>query len=246
MLAFCVYHLEPGSPRLLKVSSLRRYQAMLSIGHALRGFETPTKNPKLKLLLRRTRAMRKEGVTRKTAITLPILEQMINTCDDSLIGLRDKALLLVAFYGGGRRREEIVNIQIEDLPPTPEGYLLRIVKSKTDQVADGLTVPLTGQTAQAVKTWLIRSGIHEGNLFRGMKPGNHLYNSMSGKAVNNMVKRHIKLIGLNPDDFGAHSLRAGFMTLMIQNGMSIYEAVRYTGHKDLDTANQYVRLPTLT
>ena len=245
ILAFCVYHLAENSPRPLKVKTLRRYLAMLSVAHALRGLDSPTKNTKVKLLLRRAKAAKKETPIGKTAITKNILDAMIQKCDHSLGGCRDKALLLLAFYGGGRRRQELSDMCVEDLTTTPEGYLLNIVKSKTDQQADGLTVPLTGETALAVKAWLLQSGIRHGKLFRGLKPGNALHKAMTGKAINNMVKRHIKQIGLNEKEFGAHSLRAGFMTTMTQNGMNIHEAMLYSGHKDIKTAQHYVRLPEL-
>ena len=245
ILAFCVYHVAPESPRPLKVKTLRRYLAMLSVAHALHGLDSPTKNPKVKLLLRRIKSAKKEQSIGKAPITKDILDDMVNTCNASLGGCRDKALLLLAFYGGGRRRQELSDMRADDLTITPEGYLLNIVKSKTDQQADGLTVPLTGETALAVKTWLLQSGIREGKLFRGLKPGNTLHKGITGKAINNMVKRRIKKIGLNEKHFGAHSLRAGFMTTMTQNGMSIHEAMLYSGHKDIKTAQHYVRLPEL-
>jgi hypothetical protein len=36
----------------------------------------------------------------KAAITKPILQQLLVTCDDSLHGVRDKAILLVGFASG--------------------------------------------------------------------------------------------------------------------------------------------------
>lgn len=245
ILAFCVYHLADNSPYPLKVKTLRRYLAMLSIAHGVRGFETPTKRPKVTLLLRRAKAAKKEQPNRKAAITKRLLDNMIATCDDSLMGIRDKALLLVGFYGGGRRRQELSHLSVSDLAPTSEGYQLTIQKSKTDQLYKGHTVPITGDTALALKTWLLKSGIREGKLFRGLKPNHTLYEGMSGKAINNMVKRRIKKTGINPDIYGAHSLRAGFMTTMAQNGMNIHEAMQYSGHKDVETALHYVRLPDL-
>ena len=51
-LPFCLYHLAPDSPHPLKVSTLKRYLASLSIAHQDKGVISPTTHPKLKLLLK--------------------------------------------------------------------------------------------------------------------------------------------------------------------------------------------------
>src|SRR5438067_1837750 len=56
---------------------------------------------------RRASVKRGERPTKKTAITRPELEAMLATCDDSLEGLRDSALLCFGFASGGRRRSEL-------------------------------------------------------------------------------------------------------------------------------------------
>ncbi|WP_342370376.1 hypothetical protein [Xanthomonas arboricola] len=48
-----------------------------------------------------------ERPRKKTAITMPELEALLATCDDSLEGIRDRALLRFGFASGGRRRSEI-------------------------------------------------------------------------------------------------------------------------------------------
>lgn len=245
ILAFCVYHLTSNSAKPLKVKTIRRYLAMLSVAHAVRGYDTPTTHAKVKLLLRRTKAAKKEQPNRKEAISISLLNKMIATCDDSLGGLRDKALLLVGFYGGGRRRHELSALMVNDLSLSSDGYQLTIQQSKTDQQCNGLTLPLSGETALAVKAWLLKSGIRDGKLFRGLKPNLTFHDGLSGKAISNIVKKRIKLAGVNPEQYGAHSLRAGFMTWMTQNGVSIHEAMQYSGHKDVETARNYVRLPDL-
>lgn len=51
MIQFCLYHLADKSPRRLKVSTLRRYLASVSVGHKEAGFSSPTRNDLVKLLL---------------------------------------------------------------------------------------------------------------------------------------------------------------------------------------------------
>jgi len=241
VLQFCLYHIDINSPYPLKLSTLRRYLASLSVAHKELGHPSPTTNPKVKMLLRRARAAKQEQLNKKAAITLDILQALIATCDDSLTDLRDKAVLLVGFAAGGRRRSEIVSIQLDDLKLIQEGYTLTIRRSKTDQLGDGHTVPLYGKAAVALKTWLVKSGIRKGPLFRGIKPNNDLYDAISPRTINLIVKRRIKMIGLNPESFGAHSLRAGFITESSVQGINLTEAMMLSGHKSIKVAQGYCR-----
>lgn len=242
VIRFCLYHLSEQSPKRLKVSTLRRYLSSVSVGHKEAGFASPTTNAQVKLLLKRAKAARVERPQQKAAITRDILDKMLATCDNTLIGVRDRALLLVAFCSGGRRRSEIANLTTQDITKTKDGYLITLAKSKTDQQADGFSVPITGEAALALKQWLLKSGIREGKLFRGIKSDLTLYPSISGTSIYKIVKKRIKLIGLDETLYSAHSLRAGFITESVNSGKTIFEAMQYSGHRDPETAQSYIRL----
>jgi integrase len=173
------------------------------------------------------------------AITKDILHELITTCDDSLRGTRDKALLLVGFASGGRRRSELVNLDLNDLQKISTGYLLTVRKSKTDQAGKGHTVPILGIAASALATWLIQSGIRDGKLFRGVHGRATLTTGMCGDAIHKMIRRRISAIGLDPEVFGAHSLRAGFMTQAAQAGVTLGDAMAFSGHRNSQTAQHY-------
>src|SRR5579872_2067250 len=64
------------------------------------------------------------------------LKAMVEALPRGLIGLRDRALLLIGF-AGGFRRSELVAIRVEDVAETREGLLIRIPRSKTDQEGAG-------------------------------------------------------------------------------------------------------------
>lgn len=242
IIQFCLYHLADDSPRRLKVSTLRRYLASVSVGHKEAGVNSPTSNDQVKLLLKRAKAARIERPQQKAAITRDILDKMLSTCDNTLQGVRDRALLLVAFCSGGRRRSEIANLTANDITKTNDGYLVTLAKSKTDQEADGFSVPISGDAALALKQWLVKSGIREGNIFRGIKSDLTLYDGITGNSVYKIVKKRIKLIGLDETLYGAHSLRAGFITESVNSGKTIYETMQYSGHRDPETAQSYIRI----
>ena len=88
----------------------------------------------------------------------------------------------------------------------------------------------------------MKSGIRKGNIFRGIKPDITLYPSITGTSIYKIVKKRIKLIGLDETLYGAHSLRAGFITESVNSGKTIYEAMQYSGHRDPETAQSYIRI----
>jgi len=79
----------------LKLSTVVQRVAVLSTAHKLKRLANPCELPSVRTLLNRARraaVKRGERPTKKTAITRPELEAMLATCDDSLEGLRDRAL----------------------------------------------------------------------------------------------------------------------------------------------------------
>jgi integrase len=232
--------------RALKITTLRRYLGSLSIAHQEAGFATPTQSQSVKLLLKRARRARvTERPVKKAAITRGILEAMLKTCDDSLRGVRDRAILSVGFAAGGRRRSELAGLQVENLESIEMGYLLHLDKSKTDQDGEGLTVPVLGSAAHALRAWLVRSGLRSGTLFCGIWNDDSFTDGIKGQTINYIVKQRIKLAGLDPKDFGAHSLRAGFITEAARSGANLSDAMALSGHRCTEVASDYYREATV-
>ena len=80
-------------------------------------------------------------VRKAAALTLPMLRQLLATCDPSARGRRDRALLLFGFIGA-LRRSELVSLQVEDVAVVGGGLRLRIRHSKTDQAGQGAEIGL--------------------------------------------------------------------------------------------------------
>lgn len=225
----------------LSLPTIRRYLSSLSVIHSEHGVNSPTSHTKVKLLLRRASAATVHRPQQKAAIALDILNQLIEICDVTLRGTRDKAILLVGFASGGRRRSELSDMQVESLQKVDDGYLIHIRKSKTDQLGLGHTVPAFGEAAIALSEWLMKSGLRTGPFFRGIKPDNTFYKMLSGSGINEMIKSRIKRIGLDETQFGAHSLRAGFMTEAAHQGYHLKDAMQLSGHADSNVALTYYR-----
>ena len=78
---------------------------------------------------------------RKTAATIDNLKRMLAHVPDSASGSRDRALLLLGF-GGAFRRSEWVALNVEDVEYVPEGFVITVRTSKTDQECAGQQVAI--------------------------------------------------------------------------------------------------------
>jgi integrase len=86
----------------------------------------------------------------------------------SLRALRNRAIILLGF-AGAFRRSELVALNVEDIEEVPEGLLIHIRRSKTDQEGLGrkLAIP-RGEIAcpvAALRVWREAAAITSGALF---------------------------------------------------------------------------------
>ncbi len=50
-------------------------------------------------------------------------------------------------------------------------------------------------------------------------------------SIGEIVKRYVKAAGLDPAEFGGHSLRAGFITSAVENGASVFRTMDVSLHR---------------
>jgi len=100
------------------------------------------------------------------------------TCDESLRGKRDRALLLFAWATGGRRRSEGAAATLENLQRVnAEAFVYTLAHSKTNQRGELRpedVKPLVGSAAAAMTEWLAvlqAHGVQEGPIFRRIRKG---------------------------------------------------------------------------
>lgn len=227
------------------LASVRHRVAVLSTAHRLKQQPNPCEQPAVRTVLSRAaRAAVKRGERprKKTAIALAELEAMLATCDDSLEGLRDRALLCFGFASGGRRRSEIAAADMRDLRRIgSQGYVYRLEHSKTQQA--GVTAsstpdkPVLDRAAVALEDWLEASGITEGAIFRRLWK-QRVGPALSPAAVGEIVQRRARLAGL-AGDFGGHSLRSGFVTEASRQGVSLPAIMQMTEHRAVSSVVGY-------
>ncbi|VVD72518.1 site-specific integrase [Pandoraea fibrosis] len=235
---------RPGPPALATL--LHRLSVIAKL-HTTQDLPNPCAEPAVRELLAKTRrAYAKRGVrtSKKEALTREPLRALLATCDDSMRGKRDRALLLFAWASGGRRRSEVVRATCENVRRTgPEHYAYTLSWSKTNQQGADLPEnekPVVGAAAVALTDWLTSAGITDGPIFRRVRRGGHVGEPLSEAAVRDIVRERCALAGLE-GDFSAHSLRAGFVTEAALQQVPLAETMTMTGHTSVATVIGYFR-----
>ena len=187
-------------------------------------------------------------------IDMEVLDRLLATCDGSLRGTRDRAMLHFAFDSGGRRRSEVTSLdrgQIRRQKPVPVDpddsaagtlpcYRIDMRRTKTTHGADRRWVELVGEPAQALSDWLEMSGIEEGAVFPNIDQWENVGDlPMTPDGFARMLKARLRQAGLDETLYSAHGIRAGFLTECSRNGVPLEEAMSMTLHKSHDMAIRY-------
>lgn len=235
--------------------------AVMSKAHQSRQLPNPCQDPRVRELMARVRrgyARRGQRAQKKEAITKDVLQKLLDTCDDSPRGLRDRALLLFAWSSGGRRRAEVAAadmrfLQKIDPPqddakahtdaPSAPAFVYELLHSKTNQSgaerADSAK-PVLGAAAVALQRWLDFAGIDSGPIFRRIRKGGQVGEGLSPQAVRLIVRERCTLAGVE-GDFSAHSLRSGFVTEAARRNVPLAQTMAMTGHSSVATVMGYFR-----
>jgi len=229
--------------RLANWSTLTRWRGLNG------SFSSPAVKSAIRLSVRAIN--RPRGRKSASAITGDILSKLLATClGEDLTALRDRAILMVAFASGGRRRSEIAGLRTEQLvkqapvidkdrSPLPS-LGIHLGRTKTSGADHDEIVYLTGRPVDALTRWLKAARIDKGSVFRKVdRWGNVSTRALEPSAVNAIVKRRAALAGLDPAEFSAHGLRSGYLTEAANRGIPLPEAMEQSRHRSVQQASDY-------
>ena len=245
-----------------KVGTMSRRLSGIRFAHRMRDLADPTASARVIAVWEGIR--RTHGAPPEQAAPLmpPELWDVLERCpttrtwkarrrrpEPDLAGLRDRALLLVGFVAA-LRRSELVALEVDQVAEHPNGLVLSIPRSKTNQTgerAELVVLPRARMPAHcpvtALRSWLDAAGITEGPVLRGVSTGNRARaGALHAGSVNALVQAAVARAGLDPLAYSAHSLRAGFVTYAHLRGASDRAIAHQTRHRSLATLGQYVRV----
>jgi len=169
--------------------------------------------------------------------------------EPDLAGLRDRALLLVGFFGA-LRRSELAGLTLDQVAEHPNGLVLTLPRSKTNQYGEEpelVVLPRAGDQARcpvtALRTWLDAAHVDQGWVLRPVSRGNRaLARPLHPESVNTLVQAAVARAGIDAGDYSAHSLRAGFVTFAHLRGASDRAIAHQTRHRCMASLGAYVRI----
>jgi site-specific recombinase XerD len=235
-----------ASAQYHELSTLRRRVAAIGWAHRDAGYQSPTTDPLVRAALSSIRRSRTPRQQSKAPVMFADLRAMVVSLPDSMLGERDRALLLLGF-AGAIRRTELVSLDVADTSLNADGLVIHL-RHTTEERGGTRTLTISrGARAltcpvRALEDWLAFSGIREGPLFRPVdRHGRVLPNRLSDRSVARIVQRAALAAGLDATAFAAHSLRAGLAASAAAAGASDQAIMAMTGHKSLPAVRRYRR-----
>ena len=245
--------------RAVKVSSLEVGLAAITVAHREAGHQdwSATDLPGVRIFMRGLRRKKGSVTRKKNALTYNLLKQALTLGGMDAGSLtttdkRDRAILLLGFFSA-LRRAEISALDVDDISEIPTGLRIAVWGSKTDKKMEGQVVsvphlPDDPDTCPviALKAWLKVRGVDSSKakdraLFTSIRTGSRL----QPQGIARVVKKAAKSIGLDPKDFGAHSLRSGFVTSAAQSDVKERDIMGVTRHTSERTLRGYIHEATL-
>ena len=234
-----------------KMSTLKRRLVSIGVIHKLKGYYLDTKHPSIIENVMGIKRRKGSIQISKKPILINNLKQIINVIDKQdkkdIKKFRDRSIILIGF-SGGFRRNEIVSLNFDDLDFVPEGLKINLRRSKTDQFGEGFIKALpyfdNSQYCPVVslKKWIEISKIKSGAVFRRLSKGSRLSeNRLTDQTVALLIKKYLKLAGVDSKNYSGHSLRSGFATSAAESGAEERSIMAMTGHKSTEMVRRYIK-----
>lgn len=230
-------------------STIRQVVASIASIHTLNNYANPTMHSEVKIAVKRMHRKIGRFCQQASGITKDLMGEMLEVTDDSLRGLRDRALLLVAYDTMCRRSELVrlmvddVDVQIIDRRNNIKSTVIFIEQSKTDQEANGRWLRIGKEASAAIKEWIRYSGIESGRLFRGVNRGNTIAEGLTGGQIGKIYKRLARDAEFGEEfvkHVSGHSMRVGAAQDLLLSGASLPMMMAKGRWSKPDTVMRYV------
>jgi integrase len=238
-IAECAGHLKPGS--------IQRRLNAIAEAHKAMGAESPTRHAMVANTMKGIRRTKGTALVQKAAVLTDDIRAMVDATDRGLIGVRDRALILLGF-AGAFRRSELVGLDAEDCALIKDGLAITLQRSKTDQEGAGrkIGIPYGSNpetcSVRTVQAWMEQAGISGGPVFRSINRHGHVGPArLSGIDVARVVKKLALRAGLDAAKYAGHSLRAGHATTAAIGGASERSIMNQPGHRSVQMVRRYIR-----
>lgn len=166
-------------------------------------------------------------------LTKAQLGRLLGACDDSMLGRRNRAILLV-LVGCGLRRAELIALTLEDVDRSEGHAYLRIWKSPRMRL--DREVPLPEAAAEAIEAWLECRGDEPGALFWPSSGAGRPFErrSISSQGVYNLCRQLARAARVKP--FSPSDCRRTFIANLLDAGLDVPTVGVLAGGRDTPLA----------
>jgi integrase len=184
------------------------------------------------------------GVRLGKWLTREHAEKLLSAPPNTLMGLRDRAILGL-LIGCGLRRDELANLTFEHLQEREGRWVIVDIVGKGRRVR---TVPMPGWAKSLVDQWASAAGLADGLVLRRFRKGGWLVyetgddgevraRGMSADAIADIVANYARPLGW---DVAPHDLRRTFAKLA-RGGQAPLEQIQLAlGHQNIQTTQRYL------
>ena len=225
-----------------KSATIRRRINSLGTVLKLSKNHDPTKQSEVILALKRMHRKIGRVQEQATPLTKSLLNQLLNNCDNSIMGIRNRVLLRLG-YETMRRRSELCAFKFEDIDYAPNGKpIIRLNFSKTDQFGTGKVLPISKELLNLLKKW---EGIvsDEGYILRSINKHGHIGASLNPASISTILKTLQEGLktGSNQQPLSGHSFRVGAALDLLEQGEPLEKIMLRGGWQTDSTAMKYLR-----
>lgn len=153
---------------------------------------------------------------------------LLKAPDDSLLGLRDKAMITL-LYASGIRVSELTGVNMTDVDETSVRVLGKGNKERV--------VPMAEMASKAIDAYLLKRDEGRSQALFVSRTGRRL----TRMSVWNTVQKYAKQIGLNKK-ISPHTFRHSFATHLLDHGADLRIIQELLGHSDIGTTDRYTHL----
>ena len=208
-------YLRQLAVRGMSQATIDRRAAAISSAHRRSGIDPPpTTDETVRATLAVIRGTMGQARSPKPGVSLDDLHRLLAVCDrGTKAGLRDRALLVLA-WAGPFRRSELAALDVEDLEHKPDGLWIQVRRAGREEAppevralpyaADASVCPVRNLFA-----WVRAAKIRRGPVFRPVKRHDSVQpQRLTDQSVALIVKRAAVRAGLDPRRLTADGLRS--------------------------------------
>jgi len=164
------------------------------------------------------------------------IQALYNAADETILGLRDRAILNI-YYGCGLRSKEGIWLNTDDVMCDKKLMYVRKGKAYKERY-----VPFTQKQKKDFEIYL---KLCRNQLIKDETETSFLVNNqgkrISSTTLHKRLKELAKTAGITKT-VGLHLLRHSIATHLMQSGMKIEDIATFLGHKNIESTQRYTHL----